>query len=86
MKILVTGSAGFIGFSVTKMLINENIDVVGIDNINSYYDVKLKHSRVNKLKQTFNGFLTSKTSGSCFTQTPTCPHAAKSKCTVISFP
>ena len=51
MKVLVTGSAGFIGFSVAKMLLNENIDVVGIDNINSYYDVKLKYDRVNKLKQ-----------------------------------
>ena len=40
------------------MLINENIDVVGIDNINSYYDVKLKYSRLKKLKQ-----ISSKTKG-----------------------
>ena len=46
MKILVTGSAGFIGFHVAKRLLEEGHDVVGIDNINSYYDVNLKYDRL----------------------------------------
>ena len=46
MKILVTGSAGFIGFHVTKKLLEQGHEVVGIDNINSYYDVKLKYDRL----------------------------------------
>jgi len=50
MKILVTGSAGFIGYHFSKKLISNNIQVLGIDNINEYYDIKLKISRLNKLK------------------------------------
>ncbi|MBS3766950.1 MAG: NAD-dependent epimerase/dehydratase family protein, partial [Candidatus Cloacimonetes bacterium] len=38
-RILVTGAAGFIGFHLCKRLINMNYDVVGLDNINDYYDV-----------------------------------------------
>ena len=49
MKILVTGTAGFIGFHIAKRLIARGDEVVGIDSINSYYDVNLKYSR---LKQT----------------------------------
>ncbi|NHB67334.1 NAD-dependent epimerase [Perlabentimonas gracilis] len=49
MKILVTGTAGFIGFHLAKRLIARGDEVVGIDSINSYYDVNLKYSR---LKQT----------------------------------
>ena len=45
-KILVTGSAGFIGFHLIKKLINEGYDIVGLDNINDYYDVNLKYSRL----------------------------------------
>ena len=41
MKIILTGAAGFIGFHTTKFLCRKNI-VVGIDNLNDYYDVKLK--------------------------------------------
>ena len=41
MKILLTGAAGFIGFHTTKFLCRKNL-VVGIDNLNNYYDVKLK--------------------------------------------
>ena len=48
-KILVTGAAGFIGFHVSKRLLEENYEVYGIDNINSYYDVKLKNDRLNIL-------------------------------------
>ena len=40
--ILVTGCAGFIGFHVTKKLLQKNNKVIGIDNINSYYSTKLK--------------------------------------------
>lgn len=46
MKILVTGSAGFIGFHLTKKLLERGDNVVGIDNINNYYDVNLKYARL----------------------------------------
>ena len=46
MKIIVTGAAGFIGFHVVKRLLEQGHEVVGIDNINSYYDVKLKYDRL----------------------------------------
>tara|TARA_R110002049_G_scaffold77408_1_gene197973 strand:+ start:1266 stop:2297 length:1032 start_codon:yes stop_codon:yes gene_type:complete len=49
MKILVTGAAGFIGFFVSKMLINQGHIVVGLDNINDYYDVNLKYARLKEL-------------------------------------
>ena len=46
MKILVSGSAGFIGFHLTKKLLERGDAVVGIDNINKYYDVNLKYARL----------------------------------------
>ena len=46
MKILVTGAAGFIGFHLTKALLLQGHVVVGIDNINDYYDVRLKQARL----------------------------------------
>ena len=49
MKILVTGSAGFIGFNVAKKLLLKDITVVGIDNHNDYYDQNLKENRLNIL-------------------------------------
>lgn len=49
MKILITGSAGFIGYHLAKRLINEGHEVVGIDNLNHYYDVKLKLHRLADL-------------------------------------
>jgi UDP-glucuronate 4-epimerase len=49
MKILVTGAAGFIGFHLSKSLLEKGHDVVGIDNINDYYDVNLKYARLNEL-------------------------------------
>ncbi len=49
MKILVTGVAGFIGSYVCKRLLNRGDEVVGIDNINAYYDVKLKYGRLRIL-------------------------------------
>lgn len=42
MNILITGVAGFIGFSLAKKLLDKNITLYGIDNLNSYYDVNLK--------------------------------------------
>jgi UDP-glucuronate 4-epimerase len=46
MKILVTGAAGFIGSKLMYMLAKRGDDVVGIDNLNDYYDVRLKHGRI----------------------------------------
>lgn len=46
MKVLVTGSAGFVGFHLVKELIRRNIDVIGIDNLNGYKDKDLKYARL----------------------------------------
>jgi len=54
MKILVTGSSGFIGMSLCIKLLKEKHFVVGIDSMNNYYDVKLKEARLKKLKQFSN--------------------------------
>jgi len=49
-RILLTGMAGFIGFSLAEKLAKENTyDIVGLDNINDYYDVKLKYDRLSEL-------------------------------------
>ena len=48
--ILVTGCAGFIGWKVSDMLLQKNKNVVGIDNINDYYDPKLKKWRLQQLR------------------------------------
>jgi len=52
MKILVTGAAGFIGFHVSRKLLERGDDVVGFDNMNDYYDPALKQARVDLLIQT----------------------------------
>ena len=60
MKILVTGAAGFIGFYTCLRLVNLGHEVIGLDNINNYYDVNLKFARLNKLgikKSDANSFL-----------------------------
>ena len=55
MKILVTGSSGFIGFHTCLLLLKNKHYVVGIDNLNDYYDLNLKKSRLKILKK-FNNF------------------------------
>ncbi len=54
-KILITGAAGFIGFSLCKKLLNnKNNEIIGLDNLNSYYSVKLKKERIKKLIKSKN--------------------------------
>lgn len=53
-KILVTGGAGFIGFHLSKRLLEDGYDVVGYDNINDYYDVSLKYARLEILEKYAN--------------------------------
>ncbi|MBL7864021.1 MAG: NAD-dependent epimerase [Cyclobacteriaceae bacterium] len=48
---LITGAAGFIGFHLSKKLLEQNVAVVGLDNLNDYYDVNLKLARLKILKQ-----------------------------------
>mgnify|MGYP001317958043 FL=1 len=50
MKILLSGAAGFIGYHLSKELIKNNNEVVGIDNLNNYYDKKHKIKRLQNLK------------------------------------
>ena len=55
MKYLITGAAGFIGFHLSKRLLEQDNSIVGIDNLNDYYDVNLKKTRLNELKE-YPGF------------------------------
>lgn len=54
MSILVTGCAGFIGSHYSEFLLKKNIIVIGIDNLNDYYDVSLKQENINLLKKYSN--------------------------------
>ena len=47
-KLLITGTAGFIGFHLVNKLVKQNYEIVGLDNINDYYDVRLKYARLEK--------------------------------------
>ena len=49
MKILVTGTAGFIGFHLARRLLKDGHEVVGLDSINDYYDVRLKYGRLREM-------------------------------------
>lgn len=51
MKILVTGAAGFIGFHTSRKLLERGDEVVGLDNLNDYYDVRLKYARLEILQR-----------------------------------
>ena len=57
-KIFVTGAAGFIGSFLSKRILNDfkNITVIGLDNLNNYYDVKIKEHRLEELKK-YNNFI-----------------------------
>lgn len=55
MKVLVTGAAGFIGYHLCKRLIDEGMDVIGLDNLNDYYSVNLKYARLELLGIKKNG-------------------------------
>lgn len=55
MKILVTGAAGFIGSAVAERLAGRGDEVVGIDNINDYYDIRLKYARLRRIGIDFGG-------------------------------
>jgi len=53
-KVLVTGAAGFIGFQLSRRLLNDGIRVTGVDNLNPYYDVRLKEDRLGKISSADN--------------------------------
>ena len=54
MRLLLTGAAGFIGFHTAKKLLDRGDEVIGIDNINDYYDINLKHARLEQIRSTPN--------------------------------
>ena len=49
-RILVTGAAGFIGYHLSSQLLAQGMQVIGLDNLNNYYETSLKHARLNQLK------------------------------------
>lgn len=55
MKLLITGAAGFVGFHLSKALLEKNIEIVGLDNLNDYYDPQLKEDRLSILND-YEGF------------------------------
>lgn len=57
MKVLLTGCAGFIGSKVAEMLLESNVSVVGVDNLNDYYDPGLKEFRLGQLKRFSDKFM-----------------------------
>jgi UDP-glucuronate 4-epimerase len=57
MRVLITGSAGFIGMHTAKQLLSANHSVIGIDNHNNYYDRMLKQHRVDEIKDTYDQYI-----------------------------
>ena len=57
MKIFITGVAGFIGFHVAKRFLENGDQVLGIDNLNNYYDINLKKSRLNEINKLSKGIV-----------------------------
>lgn len=55
MKLLITGAAGFVGFHLSKALLEKDIEIVGLDNLNDYYDPQLKEDRLSILND-YEGF------------------------------
>ena len=53
-KILITGVAGFIGYHLAEKLLNNNYHIIGIDNLNDYYDPNLKKARLDNLNELSN--------------------------------
>ncbi|SVD03291.1 uncharacterized protein METZ01_LOCUS356145 [marine metagenome] len=53
-SVLVTGCAGFIGYHLSQSLLQDGINVLGIDNLNDYYDINLKNNRLLNLKANNN--------------------------------
>ena len=53
-KVVVTGCSGFIGFHLSNSLLETDIQVIGIDSLNSAYDIKLKQKRLEKLDKNNN--------------------------------
>lgn len=54
--VLITGAAGFIGFNLSRFILNKGISVIGIDNLNSYYDISLKKNRL-KILEDYGNFI-----------------------------
>ena len=50
-RVIITGCAGFIGAALTKRFLEENYNVIGIDNLNDYYDKNLKIYRLNEIEK-----------------------------------
>lgn len=78
MKILVTGAAGFIGSRLSLMLAQRGDEVVGVDNINDYYDVRLKYARLAE-----NGFVDEQ--GSPYTDLLACKMLTSERCPNLRF-
>ena len=53
-RVLVTGAAGFIGFHLCQQLIDQDVQITGIDNMNPYYDVGLKRDRLKNIQTASN--------------------------------